>query len=124
MKKLLSILCFACFMFAGSQLSFAQSTIEQQKTTIKNADDSVKKNAQKVINALERGAKLDATQKNKVYDIFLAVDKKMKGIEAIEDASERKAKQTKLQDYVNQKLQQVLSKEQYELYMKKLSGKQ
>lgn len=111
-------------MFAGSQLSFAQSTIEQQKTTIKNADDSVKKNAQKVINALERGAKLDATQKNKVYDIFLAVDKKMKGIEAIEDASERKAKQTKLQDYVNQKLQQVLSKEQYELYMKKLSGKQ
>lgn len=123
MKKQLLLLSFACFLFAGSQLSFAQSTIEQEKTALESADASVKKNAQKVINALERSTKLDATQKNKIYDIFVAVDKKMKGIDAIEDSAERKAKQSKMQDYINQKLQQVLTKEQYDMYIKKLSGK-
>lgn len=123
MKKQLLLLSFACFLFAGSQLSFAQSTIEEQKTAIESADASVKKNAQKVIDALERSTKLDAAQKNKIYDIFVAVDKKMKGVDAIEDSAERKAKQSKMQDYINQKLQQVLTKEQYEMYMKKLSGK-
>ncbi|MCK8480809.1 hypothetical protein [Psychroserpens algicola] len=123
MKKQLLILSFACFLFAGNKLSFAQSQMETQKHAIKNADDSVKKNAQKVINLLEREAKLDAAQKNKIYDIFVGVDKKMQGIDAIEDTSERKAKKEKMQAYIDQKLQQVLTKEQYALYTKKMAAK-
>ncbi len=119
MKKHLLIAAFAFFLIGGSQMSFAQTKLENQKVAIENADSSVKKNAQKVINLLEREAKLDADQKTKVYDIFVAVDKKLKAIDTIEDAAEKKQKQTKMQAYINQKLQQVLTQEQYKLYLTK-----
>nr|WP_321235946.1 hypothetical protein [uncultured Psychroserpens sp.] len=122
MKKTLLLLSFACFLLVGNQLSFAQSQLEQEKTVVKSADDSAKKNALKVINLLEREAKLDAKQKTKVYDIFVGVNKKMKGIEAIEDATERKAKEAKIQNYINQKLQMVLTEKQYALYSKKMTA--
>jgi len=122
MKKQLLILSLACFLCAGSQLSFAQTKTAKQTTAITNADESVKKNAQKVINLLEREAKLDASQKNKIYDIYSAVDKKMKGIAAIEDASEREAKEAKMQMYINKKLQDVFTKAQYTLYTKKMTA--
>lgn len=119
MKKHLLITAFAFFLVAGSQTAIAQTKLEKQKVAIENADSSVKKNAQKVINLLEREAKLDADQKTKVYDIFVAVDKKLRAIETIEDAGEKKQKQTKMQAYINQKLQQVLTQEQYKLYLTK-----
>lgn len=119
MKKHLLITAFAFFLITGSQMSFAQTTLENQKVAVENAGSSVKKNAQKVINLLEREAKLDADQKTKVYDIFVAVDKKLKAIDTIEDAEEKKQKQTKMQAYINQKLQQVLTQEQYKLYLSK-----
>ncbi|SDR65947.1 hypothetical protein SAMN04515667_0070 [Formosa sp. Hel1_31_208] len=119
MKKQLLLLSFACFLFAGSQFSFAQSKMEKQKVAIENADSSVKKNAEKVINLLKRHTKLDEKQKTKIYDIFVAVDKKMKAIETIENTEERQAKQSKMQVYINSKLQQVLSPEQYKVYIEK-----
>lgn len=119
MKKHLLISAFAFLLIGGSQMLYAQTKLENQKVAIENADSSVKKNAQKVINLLEREAKLDADQKTKVYDIFVAVDKKLKAIDLIEDAQEKKKKQTKMQAYINQKLQQVLTQEQYKLYLSK-----
>lgn len=100
-------------------MSFAQTQLETQNAAIENADASVKKNALKVINLLEREAKLDADQKTKVYDIFVAVDKKLRAIESIKDSEEQNQKKTKMQAYINQKLQQVLTQEQYKLYLSK-----
>lgn len=122
MKKLTLILSFACFLIAGSQLSFAQTIVSQSQTAISDADASVKKNAQKVINMLERDAKLEASQKEKIYDVFVAVNKKMKGIEAIEDASEKASKKAKMQTYIDQKMKQILTKDQYTIYSKKMAA--
>ncbi|WP_460219865.1 hypothetical protein [Psychroserpens sp. MEBiC05023] len=93
----------------------------QQEMTAHKIESSPKENAQKVINALEREAKLDASQKNKVLDIFVAVEKKMKGISAIENTEERSKKKAKMQEYINSKLKMVLTPDQYELYTKKMA---
>ena len=122
MKKSLLLLLFACFLFAGSQSTFAQSKLEQQKLTVKNADDSAKKEALKVINLLEREAKLDDTQKNNIYEIFVGVSKKKKNILGISDSAEQKAKLTKLQEYTNEQLQKTLTSEQFALYTKKMKA--
>lgn len=103
-------------------MSFAQTKVEQQKLSVKNTASSVKKNAEKVINMLERSTKLNATQKTRIYDIFVAVEKKMDGINSIKDPAEKKAKKGKLQTYINQKLQHVLTNEQYDLYLKKIAN--
>ena len=123
MKKQLLLLCFACFLFAGSQLSFAQAKVKSESTTVNNADSAAKKRALQVINLLERDAKLDATQREKVYDVFAAVSKKMKGIASIEDASERQNKKAKMRAYVDKKLQQILTPKQYGIYKKKTAAK-
>ncbi|WP_298900192.1 hypothetical protein [uncultured Psychroserpens sp.] len=123
MKKQLLLLCFACFLFAGSQLSFAQTTIKKQNTAVSNADYSAEKSVQKLTNLLEREAKLDATQKEKLYDVFAAVEKKIKGIASIEDATERQAKKKKIRAYIDQKIKQVLTPAQYEIYKKKTAAK-
>ncbi|MCD2260673.1 hypothetical protein [Psychroserpens luteolus] len=123
MKKQLLLLCFACFLFAGSQLSFAQTTTKKQNTVITNSDYSAEKSAQKVINLLEREAKLDATQKEKLHDVFTAVEKKMNGIASIEDATERQAKKKKMRAYIDKKLQQIFTPAQYDIYKKKTAAK-
>ncbi|WP_299274000.1 hypothetical protein [uncultured Psychroserpens sp.] len=123
MKKQLLLLCFACFLFAGSQLSFAQTTIKKQNTAVSNADYSAEKSVQTLTNLLEREAKLDATQKEKLYDVFAAVEKKIKGIASIEDATERQAKKKKIRAYIDQKIKQVLTPAQYEIYKKKTAAK-
>ncbi|WP_298755151.1 hypothetical protein [uncultured Psychroserpens sp.] len=123
MKKQLLLLCFACFLFAGSQLSFAQTTTKKQNTAITNSDYSAEKSAQKVINLLEREAKLDATQKEKLHDVFTAVEKKMNGIASIEDATERQAKKKKMRAYIDKKLQQIFTPAQYDIYKKKTAAK-
>ena len=119
MKKHLLITAFAFFLFAGSQTTLAQTKLETNGATAQTMEVSAKKNAQNVINMLEREAKLDADQKTKVYDLFYGLEKKFQMIDVIEDPEEKKLKQTKMQAYVNQKLQQVLSQEQYKLYLKK-----
>ncbi|MBR9913870.1 MAG: hypothetical protein GYB32_03430 [Algicola sp.] len=123
MKKQLLLLTFACFLFAGTQISFAQAKSKSQIESVNNDASSAKKNADKVIQMLERSAKLDAKQKAQVYDIYNAVDKKMQGIDAVKDPAERALKKEKMQNYINSKLKQVLSSEQYEIYMKKVSAK-
>ncbi|WP_298897441.1 hypothetical protein [uncultured Psychroserpens sp.] len=123
MKKQLLLLCFACFLFAGSQLSFAQTTTKKQNTAITNSDYSAEKSAQKVINLLEREAKLDATQKEKLHDVFTAVEKKMNGIASIEDATERQTKKKKMRAYIDKKLQQIFTPAQYDIYKKKTAAK-
>jgi len=122
MKKILLLLTFVCFLFAGNQSVFAQSTIEKQKTVIKNADDSVKKEASKVIGMLERQAKVTNAQKNDIYEVFAVVAKKKKNIESIENKAQKKAKLTKLEAYLNERLSQVLTSEQFALYKKKMKA--
>lgn len=119
MKKHLLILAAGLFLALGSQTTYAQTKLETKSAKAQQLESSAKKKAQNVINLLEREAKLDADQKTKVFDIFMAVDKKLNMIESIEDAEEKKLKQAKMQAYINQKLQQVMTQEQYKLYLTK-----
>jgi enoyl-[acyl-carrier-protein] reductase (NADH) len=118
MKKLL-LLSVACFLFAGIQMSYAQTTSDSQSlianTTVQN---SAKEKTNDIVNMFERTKKLDADQKEKIYDIFVSVDKKIKGVDAITDSSMKSAKKAKLQDYINKKLEKVLTEAQYKEYLK------
>ncbi|MDG5489958.1 hypothetical protein [Psychroserpens sp. SPM9] len=122
MKKSLLLLTFACFLFAGNQLSFAQKAVSKDNTTIKNTNDAAKNDALKVINLLKRETKVSSDQKNEIYEVFVVVNKKKSAIENITDAAEQKAKLTKLHEFTNEQLQKVLTSEQFALYTKKMTA--
>ena len=118
MKKIL-LLSLVCFVFAGSQISFAQNEANfQTATTSSVAQMTPKEKTNKIVNLLERTNKLDADQKQKVFDIFASVDKKMKGIDAIADDSQKIEKRAKMLTYINTKLKAVLTTSQYDTYLK------
>ena len=123
MKKLL-LLSVACLLFAGSQLSFAQTKADSQtvssNTTIQNFP---KEKTNQIANMLERTNKLEADQKEKIYDIFASMEKKIKGIEAVKDASSKNAKRAKMNTYINSKLKNVLTEEQFKIYLKNTTAK-
>ncbi|MGC1472471.1 MAG: hypothetical protein WA775_07765 [Psychroserpens sp.] len=123
MKKQIVLLSFACLLFAGSQLSFAQSKMKQESAVAKTTVSVANQKALDVINLLERSNKLDAQQKSQVNDVFASVERKSKGIDAIEDVAERQAKRETLQAYVNKKLQAILTADQYSAYIKKMTAK-
>ncbi|MFT4611334.1 MAG: hypothetical protein ACJA1H_000626 [Glaciecola sp.] len=118
MKKLL-LLSVACFLFAGSQLSYAQTKADSQSlSTNAIVQNSAKEKTNEIVNMLARTNKLDAAQQKKIYNIFASVDKKMKGVEAIKDSNVRSAKKAKMQEYINEKLKKVLTDVQYKEYLK------
>ena len=118
MKKIL-LLNIACFLFAGSQLSFAQNKANLQTATTSSVVQVTPKEKTNIIaNLLERTDKLDADQKQKVLDIYASVDKKMKGIDAIADDSQKIEKRAKMLTYINTKLKAVLTTSQYDTYLK------
>jgi hypothetical protein len=123
MKRLL-LLSIACFIFAGSQLSFAQTKADSQtlspSTTIISTP---KEKTNQIANMLERTNKLEAGQKEKIYEIFASMEKKMKGIEAVKDASSKNAKRAKMNEYINGKLKNVLTEEQFNIYLKNTVAK-
>ncbi|MEM5565993.1 hypothetical protein WNY78_12800 [Psychroserpens sp. AS72] len=120
MKKLL-ILSVACFLFAGSQLSFAQSKADSPAlTTSTTIKESAKEKTNEVVNMLLRTDKLDEAQQKKIYEIFSSVEKKMAGVESITDSSMKSAKKAKLQKYINEKLKNVLTDSQYQVYLKNM----
>jgi hypothetical protein len=123
MKKFL-LLSVACFLFAGSQLSFAQTKADSQilssSTTIQ---DFTKEKTNQIVNMLARTNKLEVDQQKKVYIIFASVEKKMNGIEAMEDASKKNAKRAKMQDYINSKLKTVLTEQQFKTYLQNTIAK-
>jgi hypothetical protein len=108
-----------CLLFAGSQLSFAQNKANLQTTTTSSVVQMTpKEKTNKIANLLERTDKLDADQKQKVFDIFASVDKKMKGIDAVADDSQKIEKRAKMLTYINTKLKAVLTTSQYDTYLK------
>tara|TARA_B100000809_G_scaffold263675_1_gene317521 strand:+ start:4567 stop:4935 length:369 start_codon:yes stop_codon:yes gene_type:complete len=118
MKKLL-LLSVACFLFAGSQLSYAQTKADSQSLSANTiVQNSAKEKTNGIVNMLARTNKLDAEQQKKIYEIFASVDKKMKGVEAIKDSNVKSAKKAKMQEYINGKLQKVLTDVQYKEYLK------
>ena len=118
MKKIL-LLNLVCLLFAGSQLSFAQNKANlQTATTSSVVQVTPKEKTNKIANLLERTDKLDADQKQKVLDIYASVDKKMKGIDAIADDSQKIEKRAKMLTYINTKLKAVLTTSQYDTYLK------
>jgi len=118
MKKIL-LLNLVCLLFAGSQLSFAQNKANLQTTTTSSVVQMTpKEKTNKIANLLERTDKLDADQKQKVFDIFASVDKKMKGIDAVADDSQKIEKRAKMLTYINTKLKAVLTTSQYDTYLK------
>lgn len=118
MKKIL-LLNLVCFLFAGSQISFAQNKANLQTATTSSVVQMTPKDkTNKIVNLLERTNKLDADQKQKVFDIFDSVDKKMKGIDAIADDSQKIEKRAKMLTYINTKLKAVLTTSQYDTYLK------
>ena len=123
MKKII-LLSVACFLFAGSQLSFAQTKADSQtlssNTTIEN---SSKEKTNQIVNILARTNKLNADQIEKVYDIFVSMEKKNKGIESVKDASSKNAKRAKMNAYINSKLKNVLTEEQFKIYLKNTTAK-
>nr|WP_321243658.1 hypothetical protein [uncultured Psychroserpens sp.] len=123
MKKFI-LLSVACFLFAGSQLSFAQTKADSQtvssNTTIEN---SSKEKTNQIVNILARTNKLNADQIEKVYDIFVSMEKKIKGIESVKDASSKNAKRAKMNAYINSKLKNVLTEEQFKIYLKNTTAK-
>ncbi len=118
MKNIL-FLNLLCLFFIGSHISFAQNEANLQTTTARTVTQMTpKEKADKIANLLERTDKLDADQKQKVFDIFASVDKKMKGIDAIADDSQKIEKRAKMLSYINTKLKAVLTTSQYETYIK------
>nr|WP_321225266.1 hypothetical protein [uncultured Psychroserpens sp.] len=123
MKKLI-LLSVACFLFAGSQLSFAQTDAVLETTSAKTRVQTYpKKMTNQIVNMLERTNKLEAEQVKKVYSIFSSVERKVKGVEAIEDSTLKNEKRAKLQDYINGKLKNVLNAQQFEIYLKNTVAK-
>lgn len=121
MKKQILLLGLFCFLFVGSQLTYAQTKQKDQSIAVQNTKDTVKKNAENVIAIFERGETLGDSQKNKVYQIFEAVQEKKKNIESVTDEKERKMKTDKLQNFINTKLKDVLSASQYKVYLQAMS---
>jgi polyphosphate kinase len=123
MKKLI-LLSVACFLFAGSQLSFAQTKVDSQiQSSSSTIQNSPKEKTNQIANMLERTNKLDTNQKEKIYEIFTSMEKKMIGIEAVKDASSKNAKRAKMNAYINSKLKTVLTDEQFSIYLKNTSAK-
>lgn len=121
MKKQILLLGLFCFLFAGSQVTFAQSKQEKQTIAAKSTNGSVKENAEKVIAIFERSDKLKDNQKQKIYQIFEAVEEKKSNIAGITDEKEKTMKTAKLQNFINTKLKDVLSNDQYKTYLKAMS---
>lgn len=121
MKKQILLWGLACFLFAGSQMTFAQSKQEKQTITADNASDSVKKDAQNLINLFERDDKLSDKQKERVYIVFAAAEEKLKNIESMTDEKDKKMKKAKLQNFINDKLSGVLTKAQFKKYLHSMS---
>ncbi|MFT5847449.1 hypothetical protein [Psychroserpens sp.] len=123
MKKIL-LLSVACLLFAGSQLSFAQTELNSQlapsSTTMQ---DFAKEKTNQIVNILARTNKLEVGQQKKVYTLFASVEKKMNGIEAIEDASKKNAKRAKMQEYINSKLKNILTEQQFKTYLENTLAK-
>lgn len=110
----------ACFLFLGSQVSFAQSK-QEKKPLVATSAQSTELSAEKVIGIFERGSQLNDSQKNKVKYIFEAVEEKRKGIATIEDDKARQKKTALLQNYINTKLMDVLTDQQYKTYLEAMS---
>ncbi|TXE17592.1 hypothetical protein ES692_08475 [Psychroserpens burtonensis] len=123
MKKIL-FLSVACLLFAGSQSSFAQTEANSQLASSSTImQDFAQKKTNQVVNILARTNKLEADQQKKIYSIFASAEKKMNGIEAIEDASKKNAKRAKMQDYINSKLKTVLTEQQFKTYLENTIAK-
>ncbi len=121
MRKQIFLMGLACFLFLGSQVSFAQSKQEKKPLVAKTTVQSTELNAEKVIGIFERGSQLNDSQKNKVHSIFEAVEEKRKGIATVEDDKERQRKTALLQNYINTKLMDVLTDQQYKTYLEAMS---
>lgn len=123
MKKNI-LLSVACLLLSGSQLSFAQTEVNSQiipsSTTMQ---DVAQEKTNQIVNILARTNKLEADQQKKVYSIFASAEKKMSGIEAMEDASKKNAKRAKMQGYINSKLKTVLTEQQFKTYLENTIAK-
>ncbi|WP_047547985.1 hypothetical protein [Psychroserpens sp. Hel_I_66] len=120
MKKALLLLTFGCFLLLGNQSAIAQNTSGNMTLTANSSIKTPKEKTNDVVNMLARTNKLDATQKEKIYEIFSSADKKIKGIHAIEDSNKKITKMAKMQDYINEKIKTVLNDEQYSIYSSNL----
>lgn len=121
MKKQILLLGLFCFLLAGSQMTFAQSKQENQSIAVQSTNASVKENAEKVIAIFERADKLKDNQKQKVYQVFEAVQEKKQNLIGIKDEKERRMKTAKLQNFINTKLKDVLTDAQYKVYLQAMS---
>jgi len=115
MKKQLLFLSFALLFFMGNQHVDAQERVSTANT-IENVSDS-KAIANKKVKSLTRRLGLEKNQQEKLYEIFVNADQKMKGVHAIDDVQERTEKTKTLNDMVHIQIKELLSEDQYETYL-------
>lgn len=121
MKKQILLLGLVCFLFAGIQFASAQSKQQNQTIAVQSTNGTVKENAEKVIAIFERTDKLKDSQKQKIYQVFEAVQEKKQNIAAIQDEKEKQLKTEKLQNFINTKLQDIFTNAQYKTYLQAMS---
>jgi hypothetical protein len=118
MKKII-VLSLVCFLVASCPLAFAQTDANLQTGITKSiVDMSPKESTNKIDSLLQQSDKLNADQKQKVFDIFASIEKRMTTIDAIADDSKKIEKRAKMLTYINTNLKTVLTASQFDTYLK------
>ena len=118
MKKII-VLSLVCFLVASCPLAFAQTDANLQTGITKSiVDMSPKESTNKIDSLLQQSDKLNANQKQEVFDIFASIEKRMTTIDAIADDSKKIEKRAKMLTYINSNLKTVLTASQFDTYLK------
>lgn len=118
MKKII-VLSLVCFLVASCPLAFAQTDANLKTVITKSiVDMSPKESTNKIDSLLQQSDKLNADQKQKVFDIFASIEKRMTAIDAIADDSKKIEKRAKMLTYINSNLKTVLTASQFDTYLK------
>ena len=82
-------------------------------------NEKIEAGAQKKTKSLVRALELTDDQQKQVYELLASTEKKMQSAKVSPDAGQddMRAKKTKMQEYVNMKMKEILNEEQFNKYL-------
>ncbi|WCO02197.1 hypothetical protein [Psychroserpens ponticola] len=117
MKKQLFLLALGCCAFIGAQSLHAQTPSMSSTNAIIQQDMSAETQAKKVVALFTRTDALSKSQEGKIYKLYESFDKKITNVNGISDAKEKTAKQAKIKHYIEYKMKEILTEEQYAKFL-------
>ena len=123
MKKYITILGCLTFFFIGMNSSNAQEVNSKQSEAAMKQSIIDHDSAKKQTFDLHQLVNLSGDQVSKVHDMFLDLDKRQSQISTKSDDGVIKEQIIKLESLKNENLKEILTNDQYGIYLKSLNLK-